>query len=305
GHADAVRAALDVVAKKFPGEPLAAVGHRVVHGGDRFTAPVRVTPAVLAELDTLTPLAPLHEPANLAGIRAVAEQLPAVPQVACFDTAFHATMPLAERMFGLPRRYFDAGIRRYGFHGLAYESVVGTLRDRGDLPARLIACHLGNGASLCAIRDGKSVATTMGFTPLDGLVMGTRAGSLDPGVVLYLERHDGLTPDAVGALLSRESGLLGVSGVSADMRDLLASPDPRAAEAVELFCYRVVRDIGAMAAALGGADAIAFSGGIGENAGEIRDRITARLGWLGAAVHVVPADEEAVIAARTRDTVGV
>jgi acetate kinase len=302
GHDAAVHQALDTVRAKFPGETISAVGHRVLHGGDKFTAPTVVSPDVLTALEELIPLGPLHQPHNIAGIRAVAGQLPDVPQVACFDTAFHATMPKVERMFGLPRRYFDAGVKRYGFHGLAYESVVSHLRDRGELPERLIACHLGNGASLCAIRAGKSVATTMGFTPLDGLLMGTRPGHLDPGAVLYLERHDGLSADQVDHILEKESGLLGVSGgIASDMRDLLSSPEPVAAEAVELFCYRIVRDIGAMAAALEGVDAIAFSGGIGENAPAIRERICRRLGWLGAVpVHVVPADEESVIARATR-----
>lgn len=318
GHAAAVQQALAAVRAKFPGEAVAAVGHRVLHGGDRYTAPVAVTPDVLAALENLIPLGPLHQPHNIAGIRAVAAELPGVPQVACLDTAFHAAMLKVERMFGLPRRYYDAGVKRYGFHGLAYESVVDSLRDRGTLPERLIACHLGNGASLCAIRGGTSAATTMSFTPLDGLLMGTRPGHLDPGAVLYLERHDGLSPDQVDHMLEKESGLLGVSGgIGSDMRDLLASPDPAAAEAVELFCYRIVRDIGAMAAALEGVDAVAFSGGIGENAPAIRERICRRLGWLGVAldpaaneanreelhaagsrvrVYRVPADEEAAIA---------
>ena len=306
GHEAAVHQALDGVRTKNPGEKIAAVGHRVLHGGDRFTTPTVVTADVLSALEALIPLGPLHQPHNLAGIKAVSDQLPGVPQVACFDTAFHATMPKVERMFGLPRRFFDAGVKRYGFHGLAYESVVSHFRDRGHLPGRLIACHLGNGASLCAIRDGKSIATTMGFTPLDGLLMGTRPGHLDPGAILYLERHDGLSPDAVDHILEKESGLIGVSGgISSDMRDLLTSPDPAAAEAVDLFCYRVARDIGAMAAALEGIDALAFSGGIGENSLAVRERICKRLGWLGSVpVSVVPADEEAVIARHTRAASG-
>lgn len=300
GHPSAVIAALDAVGAKFGGQRPVAVGHRILHGGERFTAPTLSTAAILTELETLIPLAPLHQPHNLAAVRAVANALPAIPQVLCFDTAFHATMPRVEQLFGLPRRYADRGVRRYGFHGLAYESVVEQLGTKAG--ERLLACHLGNGASLCAIRNGQSVATTMSFTPLDGLVMGTRPGSLDPGVVLYLQRHDGLSADQVDRLLEHESGLLGVSGgVSSDMRDLLASDAPEATEAVELFCYRVAREAGAMAATLGGVDTIAFSGGIGENATVVRERIRQRLNWLGAVpVHVARVDEAAVIARHTR-----
>ena len=301
--AGGIGAALQACLTDLADTPPSAVGHRIVHGGGRFTAPVLGSPAVLGELEALTPLAPLHQPHNLAAVRAVGEALPGVPQVLCFDTAFHATMPRVEQLFALPRGYADRGVRRYGFHGLAYESVVEQLGDRAA--GRVLACHLGNGASLCGIRDGRSVATTMSFTPLDGLVMGTRPGHLDPGVVLYLQRHEGMSLDAVDRLLEHESGLLGASGgLSADMRDLLASDSAEAAEAVELFCHRAVREAGAMAAVLGGVDAVAFSGGIGENAAPVRDRICRRLGWLGVGagvpVHVVPADEAAVIARHTR-----
>ncbi|MCZ2340745.1 MAG: acetate/propionate family kinase [Bacteroidales bacterium] len=284
GQQQAIQSVLAEIRQVLGSESLLAVGHRVVHGGDQFHQPVLITDAVLQELDRLTPLAQLHQPHNIAGIRAMMAALPGIPQVACFDTAFHATMPLVERMFGIPRHFYESGIRRYGFHGLAYESVVEHLRSHDPASAlgRLIACHLGNGASLCAIRDGHSVATTMGFTPLDGLLMGTRCGSLDPGVVLYLERHIGMQTAEVDQLLEHESGLLGVSGgLSSDLRDLLASESPIAREAVDLFCHRIIREIGSLAAVLGGVDAITFSGGIGENSAIIRERILTRLDWLG------------------------
>ena len=322
-HPAAVRDVLAEVRSHLGSDTLAAVGHRVVHGGDRFREPVRVTDAVLDELKHLVPLAKLHEPHNIAGIRAATKELPGVPQVACFDTAFHATMPLVERLFGLPREFFDAGVKRYGFHGLAYESVVDQLRP--TVPGRVIACHLGNGASLCAIRDGRSVATTMSMTPLDGLLMGTRPGSLDPGAVVYLQQHLGKSLAELEDILNRQSGLLGVSGRSADLRDLLAANDPHAAEAVALFVHRVVREIGAMAAVLEGVDAITFSGGIGENAVFVRAAVCDKLGWLGVTldpsaneshadtlsadgsrVHVlrVAADEESVIARHTARLAG-
>ena len=328
GHTGAVQKLLEELPTRFPGEAVVAVGHRVVHGGDRYTSPVMVTPTVLADLDRLIPLAPLHEPHNLDGIRTVAAAWPSVPQVACFDTAFHTTMPDCERRLALPRRYHDAGVKRYGFHGLAYESVLAQIRLLApDLAEqRIIACHLGNGASLCAIHHGQSVATTMSFTPLDGLVMGTRPGHLDPGVIIYLLRTCGLRLDQLETLLNRESGLLGVSGLSGDMRDLLASAAPAAQEAVELFCYRVVREIGAMAAALQGVDVLTFSGGIGEHAVAVRQRILSALSWLGVtfqpepsrahdqplhapgsrvAVYCIPTDEEAVIASHVRGVLGV
>jgi acetate kinase len=274
---------------------------------------------VLSELEALVPLCAMHQPHNLAGIRASASLLPGVTQVACFDTAFHATMPKRERMLGLPRAYFDKGLKRYGFHGLSYESVAARLPGIDPLAAagRTVVCHLGSGASLCALLAGKSMATTMSVTPLDGLLMGTRAGAIDSGVVLYLLRHERLTPDQVERLLDRESGLLGVSGISSDMRDLLTSLAPEAAEAVDLFCYRVAREIGAMTAALEGLDAIVFTGGIGEHSPEVREKVCDRLGWLGVmldhaanragatrlnvtgsrvSILRVPADEEAVIA---------
>jgi len=327
GHRAAIRELLEELPSHFPGKAVAAVGHRVVHGGNRYTAPVVVTATVLADLEQLIPLAPLHEPHNLEGIQAVAAVWPNIPQVACFDTAFHATMPAVEHRLALPRRYHDSGIKRYGFHGLAYQSVLSQLRrlDPELSLRRIIACHLGNGASLCAIHHGQSIATTMSFTPLDGLVMGTRPGHLDPGVILFLLRNTGLTLDQLETVLHRESGLLGVSGISGDMRDLLASSEPAAVEAVELFCYRVVREIGAMAAALQGVEGITFSGGIGEHAAVVRERILRALSWLGVtfdpeanrshaqklhaegsrvAVYRLATDEEAVISAQVRAVLG-
>lgn len=298
---------LDRCREQLAGHAVVAVGHRVVHGGTGFAAPVRVDDAVLAKLDALVPLAPLHQPHNLAPVRAVARLLPGVPQVACFDTAFHRTQPEVAQRFGLPRRFHDAGVRRYGFHGISYESIASVLPmyDAAAAAGRTVVAHLGNGASLCALLGGRSVATTMSFTPADGLLMGTRAGALDPGALLYLMAHDGMTAAAVEHLVNHESGLLGVSGVSGDMRELLASADPHAAEAVELFVYRVAREIGSLAAALGGLDALVFTGGIGENAAPIRDRVTAACAWLGPVrVHVIPTDEERTIAGHTRRVVG-
>jgi acetate kinase len=277
-------------------EPVAA-GHRVVHGGDAFTHPVLVDSSVLSGLEKLVPLAPLHQPHNLAAIRALAHTRPGMPQVACFDTAFHANQPEVARRIALPREFHDAGVKRYGFHGLSYEYITSVLpRYRGKRARnRVVVAHLGNGASLCAIRDGRSVATTMGFTALDGLVMGTRPGSLDPGVVLHLIEAMGMTAAQVGDLLYRRSGLLGVSGISADMRTLLESNDPRAREAVELFVYRVSRELGSLAAAMGGLDALVFTGGIGEGSAVVRASICRAAAWLG-----VKLDEAANLGRRPR-----
>jgi acetate kinase len=307
----------------LPGRRLAAVGHRVVHGGVRFSAPVRIDDDVLAELDRLVPLAPLHQPHNLAAVRAVARQAPDLPQVACFDTAFHRVQPEVAQRFGLPRQFEKDGVRRYGFHGLSYEYVAAVL-PRVDAAAgagRTVVAHLGNGASLCALSNGRSIATTMSFTPVDGLVMGTRTGSLDPGVLLYLMTRYGMDAAQLETLIYHQSGLLGVSGVSGDMRELLASRDPRAAEAIDLFVYRIGRELGSLAAALGGLDALVFTGGIGENSAAIRERVCAGAAWLGVrldeeanrrggpgisrpasrvAVWVIPTDEERMIADHTR-----
>jgi acetate kinase len=308
---------------RLGGDRLAAIGHRVVHGGPDFSGPVRLDADVIARLEALTPLALLHQPHNLAAVRAAAKARPTVPQVACFDTAFHhGHAPEVDR-FGLPREWEAKGVRRYGFHGLSYEFIAGRMRELDPAMAagRVVVAHLGAGASLCAMRDGRSVDTTMGFSTLDGLVMATRSGALDPGVILYLESVHGLAPAKVEDLLYRRSGLLGVSGISADMRELLASPAAAAREAIDLFVFRVVREIGAMAASLGGLDGIVFTGGIGERSPVIRRQICERLGWLGvrldeaantrgegcvsgsgsAPVWVVPTDEELMIARHTRD----
>jgi acetate kinase len=304
------------------GQRIAAVGHRVVHGGTTFAAPVLLDARTLTELAALTPLAPLHQPQNLAAIGAVADLAPTLPQVACFDTAFHRTQPDVAQAFALPRRYAAEGVRRYGFHGLSFEYIASALHsiDPRAAAGRTVVAHLGNGASLCAMVDGKSVASTMSFTALDGLVMGTRCGAIDPGVLLYLIDH-GMSRRDLEHLLYEESGLLGVSGISSDMRHLLASPDPRAAEAIDLFVYRIGRELGSLAAAMGGLDALVFTGGIGENAASIRARVTRDASWLGldlddaanenggprisaaggrVAVWMLPANEELVIARHTR-----
>ena len=307
------------------GGTVAAVGHRVVHGGPDHDRPQLVTPQLLDELDRLTPLAPLHEPHNVAPMRAILKMRPGLPQVACFDTAFHHGMPAIATRFALPRQYETEGVRRYGFHGLSYEYIAGRLRELApDLAkGRVIAAHLGNGASLCAMKDGRSIDTTMGFTALDGLVMGTRCGNIDPGVILYLEQQHGMAPEDVEKMLYNKAGLLGVSGISSDMRALLASDDPHAREAVDLFVYRIARETGALAASLGGLDAFVFTAGIGEHAAPIRAMVAARLGWLGAsldeaanargdlrisgpgsriAILVVPTSEETMIARHTLNT---
>jgi acetate kinase len=255
----------------------------VVHGGVRFDAPVRIDAGVIAALRELIPLAPLHQPHNIAPIEAIAAAVPHIPQVACFDTAFHRGQPPLAQMFALPRKYAAAGVRRYGFHGLSYEYVSGRLTEIAPALAagRVVIAHLGNGASLCALQGGRSIATTMGFTALDGLVMGTRSGSLDPGVIIHLMDVFGLGAREIEDLLYRRSGLLGVSGVSSDMRALRASGEPAAAEAIALFVYRIVREIGSMAAALGGLDGLVFTGGIGENDAATRSQIAAGGAWLG------------------------
>lgn len=270
---------------------LEGIGHRVVHGGATHYKPELVNEALLKELDRLTELAPLHEPHNIQPIRELAASRPDLPQVACFDTAFHHSMPAVATRFGLPRKFDEAGIRRYGFHGLSYEYISRRLAD--EAPAlhggRVVAAHLGNGASLCAMKGGVSVDTTMGFTALDGLMMGTRCGAIDPGAVLHIMKHDGLDAAAMESMLYKKSGLLGVSGgLSNDMRTLLASDSEAAAEAVELFCYRIVRECGALASSLGGLDGFVFTGGIGEHAAEVRARVLRGLEWLG-----VRLDEEA------------
>ena len=273
----------DFVDTHLAGGRLCAIGHRVVHGGAQFSRSVQIDEAVLATLDALCPLAPLHQPHNLAAIRAAAAVRPSLPQVACFDTAFHHGQAEVVTRFALPRIWRQQGVRRYGFHGLSYEFVSGRLAELDPALAagRVIVAHLGSGASLCAIRDGRSIDTTMGFTALDGLVMGTRCGALDPGVVLYLQQQAQMSPAALQSLLYEQSGLLGVSGLSSDMSVLLDSPDQAAKEAVELFTFRVAREAGAMMASMGGLDGLVFTAGIGENAPAIRAAVAERLAWAG------------------------
>jgi acetate kinase len=287
-HRDAVMLLIDRL-------DVTAVGHRVVHGGTRFTAPVKIDAATISALRDLIPLAPLHQPHNVAAIAAVAAALPQTPQVACFDTAFHATMPEIAARFALPEKYWEKGIRRYGFHGLSYEAILHRLGD--DIPSRLIIAHLGNGASLAAVKHGACIATTMGFSTLDGLVMGTRAGLMDPGVLLHLMRSEDMKLPELEKLLYHESGLFGLSGKTADMKTLLEAEDQHSKRAIEIYCMRITREIGSLAAALEGLDALVFTGGVGENAAPIRERVTQAIQWLGGIdVRVIPTDEELTIA---------
>ena len=320
------RGALDALASwlrgRYGGARVLGVGHRVVHGGANFTGPVRITPQVMDELRSLVPLAPLHQPHNLAAIEAVAERLPEVPQVACFDTSFHRGQPAVAEIVPLPRALCASGIQRYGFHGLSYEYIASVLPDVAPEIAdgRVIVAHLGSGASLCALKRRKSMDSTLGFTALDGLCMGTRPGAIDPGVVLHLFQTLGLDAKEVETILYKKSGLLGISGVSNDMRDLLGSSEPAAKLAVDYFVYRAAREIGALASVLGGVDAIVFTAGIGENAPEIRQRICEASAWLGVdldrdandargpritrigsrvSAWVIPTNEELIIARHT------
>ena len=288
GHEGALAHLFEFLRGRADGVMLIGVGHRVVHGGMEYTHPVQVDETVLAALDKFVPLAPLHQPHNLAAIRAVLHRSPDVPQVACFDTAFHRTNPEIAQMFALPYELHEQGVRRYGFHGLSYEYIASVLPgiDANAAQGRTVVLHLGNGASMCALDGGKSVASTMGFTAVDGLPMGTRTGNLDPGVVLYLMDERGMDARAVEKLLYQQSGLLGVSGVASDMRTLLASPEPRAKLAVDLFVYRIGRELGSLAAALGGLDAIVFTAGVGENSAAIRARICRAAAWLGVELDV-------------------
>jgi acetate kinase len=265
------------------GGGLAAVGHRIVHGGRDFSGPVVIADRTLAALDALTPLAPLHQPRCLAPVRVVKSLRPELTQIACFDTAFHHGLTPPANRFAIPRQFEERGIRRYGFHGLSFEYIASHLATLGSewQHKRTVVAHLGNGASLCALHEGKSRDTTMGLTPLDGLVMGTRCGSIDPGVLLYLLQEEKMSADEVQHLLYEQSGLLGVSGVSADMRALLASREASAREAVDLFTFRVAAEVAVMANTLGGLDGLVFTGGIGEHAAEVRQQICDRLGWLG------------------------
>jgi acetate kinase len=303
---------------------LLGVGHRVVHGGVDYVTPLLITPEVLDKLDTITPLAPLHNPHNLAAIRAMMQECPELPQVACFDTAFHRQQETVAKLFGLPYEYYEQGIQRYGFHGLSYEYIASILPVEIS-EGRVIVAHIGSGASLCAIHQGRSVATTMSFTALDGLLMGTRAGSMDAGVILYLLQQRGLSPKQLEDLLYNKSGLLGLSGISNDMRVLLESDEPRAQLAIEYFVYRVSREIGSLTAAMGGLEALVFTAGIGENSPRIRQLIAEQATWLGidfdaaaneanescisransrVGVWMLPTNEELMIARHTHSVLG-
>jgi acetate kinase len=325
-HEGAFKLCLTALAEQVPLASIVAVGHRVVHGGERYTRPTRLTPPIIAQIEALSPLAPLHNPPNLAGIRAALQLLPEVPQVAVFDTAFHSTAPAWAYLYGLPRRYYsEAGVRRYGFHGTSHDYVTrqaAQLLNRPRSELRLISLHLGNGASAAAVQFGHSVDTSMGFTPLEGLLMGTRSGDIDPGLLVYLLRG-GMSVDELDQLLNKRSGLLGLSGVSNDMRDVrraAAAGDQAASDAIAVFSYRIRKIVGAYAAAMGGLDGVIFTAGIGENDPELRaqalegleflgvaldpdrnargERLISRAG-AGVAVMVIPTDEERMIAEAT------
>ena len=323
-HAEAFNALLAwLAAHKQNSRKLVAVGHRVVHGGELYSQPVVVDADAVKVLEQFVVLAPLHQPHNLNGIKVLAERLPDLPQIACFDTAFHRTQPPLAQLFALPRALTAEGVKRYGFHGLSYEYIARVLPEHTSrAEGRVLVAHLGNGASMCAMVGRKSQTSSMGFTAIDGLMMGTRTGALDPGVILYLLQAKSMDAKALEKLLYKESGLLGVSGISQDMRTLLASDKAEAAEAVDLFCYRIVREIGALAACIGGLDALVFTGGIGEHAAEVRRRVCAQLQWLGVdldeaanehkatriskagsqtEVLVIPTDEEWMIAQHTQN----
>lgn len=321
-HEDAMTFLFETMPGWLQGHRVCAVGHRVVHGGERYTASVRIDREVLRELEMLVPLAPLHQPHNLAPIRTLLSNAPDLTQIACFDTAFHRTQPPVERAFALPRDITERGVRRYGFHGLSYEYIASVMAQHDPaLAGRVVVLHLGNGASMCAMRGGTSVANTMGFTALDGLPMGTRCGALDPGVVLYLMAELRMDMEQVQSLLYHQSGLLGVSGISSDMRTLEASDAPRAREAIDLFVHAIKRELGALAATLGGLDGLVFTAGIGENSVLVRERVCRDAAWLGVELDevanrsdagritvatsavtawVIPTDEEVVIAEHTR-----
>jgi acetate kinase len=324
GHAGAIDFLVEFLRGEATGQKLAAVGHRVVHGGVRFTQPARVTPQVIAELRRLTPLAPLHQPHNLEPIEILGQRRPELLQVACFDTAFHRQQPETAQAFALPQEITARGVRRYGFHGLSYEYISSLLPevDARAAAGRCVVAHLGNGSSMCALLGGRSVASTMGFTAVDGLPMGTRSGNLDPGVILYLLDELEMDARSIEKLIYKQSGLLGVSGVSSDMRTLLASDDERARFAIDLFTYRIGRELGSLVAATHGIDALVFTAGIGEHAPAIRERVCRAAAWLGldldaaanladgprittasskVAAWVLPTNEELMIARHTRD----
>ena len=282
-HDRVIALLLPWIASKLEQRPLLGVGHRVVHGGQFYDQPTLITPSVIEQLETLVSLAPLHQPHNIAAIRAVAKWHPKTPQIGCFDTSFHRTQSRLAQLFALPRSLTDEGIMRYGFHGLSYDYIASVLPDHlGPLASgRVIAAHLGNGSSMCAMKDRQSVATTMGFTALDGLMMGRRCGALDPGVVLYLMQSKGLSAAEIETLLYKQSGLLGVSGLSNDMQALQLSDDPNAQEAIALFCYRAASNLAALIPSIGGLDAIVFTAGIGENSAIVRKLICEQIDWLG------------------------
>jgi acetate kinase len=323
GHEGAVDHLAAFLRSELTEVRLAGVGHRVVHGGLEYTKPVRVDAGVVAALEKFNALAPLHQPNNLKPIRLLLERQPGLAQVACFDTSFHRAQPPVAQRFALPEELHEAGVRRYGFHGLSYEYIASVLpqHDRKAAAGRTVVLHLGNGASMCAMEAAKSVASTMGFTAVDGLPMGTRCGSIDPGVILYLMDERGMDARAIEKLIYSQSGLLGVSGISSDMRTLLASKEPRAQLAVDLYIYRIRRELGSLAAALGGLDAIVFTAGIGENSAAIRERVCRDAAWLGVEMDaaangqggpristagsrvsawVIPTNEELMIARHTR-----
>lgn len=283
---DALQVVMAYIQRENCDVSVAGVGHRIVHGGLKYAEPVQLCDERIAELEELIPLAPLHQPHNLAGIKTAREVFPDAVQIGCFDTGFHHGHPWVNDTFALPRRFYDEGIRRYGFHGLSYEYITGVIAaEYPDLHAgKLVIAHLGNGASMCAVREGKSVGSTMGFSALDGLPMGTRSGQIDPGVILYLLEEKGIPPSDILHMLYHESGLLGLSGLTSDMRDLLAAGTPEAAQAIDYYVFRARREIGALSAVLGGIDGLVFCGGIGENASVIRARIVQGLAYLGIVI---------------------
>lgn len=324
-HTQALSVLLKWVEEHMGDVELVAVGHRIVHGGDHYDRGVRITPAVIEELRALTPLAPLHQPHNLHPVTVISETRGALPQVACFDTAYHRTHAPVSQIFALPKKYTEKGIKRYGFHGLSYHYISTVLSDylpEEKANGRVLVAHLGNGSSACAIKNRKSCASSLGFTAIEGLPMGTRCGTLDPGVVLYLIEQEGLTPAEVNRVLYKESGLLGMSGLSSDMRDLLASDDPNAKQAIEVFAYQIARQLTALATDIGGIDALVFTAGIGERADYVRQRVCEWMSWLGieldhkanqdhaniitrptspVTVCVIPTNEELMIAQQTAE----
>lgn len=312
------------VRRELPESHLSAIGHRVVHGGEAFSDPVQINEAIMQQLEQLIPLAPLHQPYNLKLIRACQKLEPTLPQIACFDTMFHIGQPEVERHYAIPRQYTEAGIHKYGFHGLSYEFIQRSLEriGQGFESDKTIICHLGAGASMCAVNNGRSIASTMGFTAVDGLPMGSRTGNIDPGVLLYLQRHYHMNADQLESFLYKEAGWLGVSGISSDMLELQQSDQPEAEQAIAMFCYRAALEIGRLSAALQGLEQLVFTGGVGENDSKIRKRICDQLGWMGVklnksankeaeaiiskatspvTVRVIPTNEEAMIALHTEE----